>query len=83
MMHIKQPLSVCGLLPIPVGLLVLPCTRQCRQSPLTPYPFFFLSRTEEPTKADTCARDRRALQELALNVFINVILYIFGSTYML
>ena len=31
---------------------------------------FFLSRTEEPTKAGTCARDRRALQQLALNVHV-------------
>ena len=29
-----------------------------------------LSRTEEPAKAGTCARDRRALQQLALNVHI-------------
>ena len=29
--------------------------------------FFPLSRTEEPTKAGTCARDRRTLQQLALN----------------
>ena len=28
------------------------------------------SRTEEPAKADTCARDRRALQQLALNVHV-------------
>ena len=27
-----------------------------------------LSRTEKPAKASTCARDRRALQQLALNV---------------
>ena len=32
------------LLQIPVGLLILPCIRQCRWSPLTPSPFFFLSR---------------------------------------
>ena len=31
---------------------------------------FILSRTEEPTKAGTCARDRRALQQLALNVHV-------------
>ena len=30
----------------------------------------FLSRTEEPTKASTCARDRRALQQLALHVHV-------------
>ena len=37
------------LLPISVGLLVLPCTRQCRRSPLLPpLLFFVLSRTEEP-----------------------------------
>ena len=29
-----------------------------------------LSRTEEPEKAGTCARDRRALQQLALNVHV-------------
>ena len=36
---------------------------------LTP-PFFFLSGTEELTKAGTCARDRRALQQFALNVHV-------------
>ena len=30
----------------------------------------FLSRTEEPAKAGTCAHDRRALQQLALNVHV-------------
>ena len=50
------------LLPTPVGLLVLPCTCVCRRPPHA-LPFFFLSRTE-----DTSARDRRALQQLALNV---------------
>ena len=30
----------------------------------------FLSRTEEPAKVGTCARDRRALQLLALNVHV-------------
>ena len=29
-----------------------------------------LSRTEEPAKAGYCARDRRALQQLALNVHV-------------
>ena len=38
--------------------------------PLTPSPLFFLSRTEEPAKASTCAHDRRALQQLALNVHV-------------
>ena len=32
--------------------------------------FFFLSRTEEPAKASTCAHDRCALQQLALNVHV-------------
>ena len=58
---------VLRLLPIPVGLLILPCTSQCRRSaPLLPP--FFLSQTEEPANAGTCARDRGALQQLALNV---------------
>ena len=59
------------LLPNPVGLLVLPCTCQCRRSPppLNPSPFF-LSQTEEPAKAGICARDRRALRQLALNVHV-------------
>ena len=35
------PQSTLRLLPILVGLLVLPCTRQCRRSPLTPSPLFF------------------------------------------
>ena len=57
------PQTTLRLLPIPVGLLVLPCTCQCRQSPLTPSPFFFLmARTEEPAKAGTCAHDRHVLQ---------------------
>ena len=30
----------------------------------------FLSRTEEPAKAGTCARDRRVLQQLALKVHV-------------
>ena len=38
--------------------------------PLTPSPLFFLSRTEELAKAGTCARDRRALQQLAVNVHV-------------
>ena len=38
--------------------------------PLLPPSFFSLSRTEEPAKASTCARDRRALQQLALNVHV-------------
>ena len=29
-----------------------------------------LSRTEEPAKVGTCARDRRVLQQLALNVHV-------------
>ena len=65
------PQTTLHLLRIPVGLLVLPCTCQCRRSPLTPsLPFFLLSRTEELVKARTCARDRRELQWLALNVHV-------------
>ena len=66
------PQTTLRLLPIPVGLLVLHCTRECRRSPLTPSPpfFFILSRIEESAKAGTCARDRRALQQLALNVHV-------------
>ena len=65
------PQTILHLLPIPVGLLVPPCTHQCRRSPLTPSsPFFVLSQTEEPAKAGTCACDRRVLQQLALNVHI-------------
>ena len=37
--------------------------------PLLPPPFF-LSRTEELAKAGTCARDMRALQQHALNVYV-------------
>ena len=33
-------------------------------------PFFPVSRTEEPAKASTCARDRRAVQQLALKVHV-------------
>ena len=33
---------------------------------------FGKSRTEEPAKAGTCARDRRALQQLALNVHVKL-----------
>ena len=35
------PQTTLRLLPIPVGLMVLPCTRQCSRSPLTPSPPFF------------------------------------------
>ena len=35
--------------------------------PPPPAPFCFLSRTEEPAKAGTCACDRCVLQQLALN----------------
>ena len=73
MVHSKfhNTLNTLRLLPTSVGLLALPCTRQCRRSP-PPHPsplFYFLSRTEEPAKvAATCANDRRAIQQLALNV---------------
>ena len=32
--------------------------------------YYVLARTEEPAKASICARDRRALQQLALNVHV-------------
>ena len=35
------PQTTLHLLPILVGLLILPCTRQCRWSHLTPSPIFF------------------------------------------
>ena len=41
---------------------------QAAPPPLLPPTFFSLSLKEEPAKAGTCARDRRALQQLALNV---------------
>ena len=59
------------LLPIPVGLLVyslVPASAGGPPPPLTHPPFCFLSRTDEPAKTGTCARDRRALQQPALNV---------------
>ena len=42
------------------------------QTPPPPPPpsFFPLSWTEEPTKTGTCSHDRRALQQLALNVHV-------------
>ena len=54
------------------GMYSLVACRQCRLPPpsLLPFPFFPLSRTEEPAKVGTCARDRRALQQLALNVHV-------------
>ena len=55
------------LLPTLVGLLVLHWTCQYGRSPLIPSPW-----TEKPAKADTCARDRRALQLLALNVYFKL-----------
>ena len=69
------PQTTLRLLPIPVGLLVLPCTSQCRRFPTPhyfPHFFFLLSPKEEPTKAGTCARDRRALQQLPLNVHVKL-----------
>ena len=69
------PLTTLRLLPIPVGLLVLTCIHQCKRSPPPPPPppppyLCFLSRTQEPAKSGTCARDRRALQQLVLNVHV-------------
>ena len=67
------PQTTLRLLPIPVGLLVLPCICQCWGPPLLPSPppfFFSLSQTEELAKAGTCARDTRTLQQLALNVHV-------------
>ena len=64
------PQTTLRLLPILVGLLLHPCTHQCRQSPLLPLLFPPLFRTDEPVKAGTCAHDRRALQQLALNVHV-------------
>ena len=52
------------LLPTSVGLRVL------LYLPVQAVPLFFLFRTEEPAKAGTCARDRCALQQLALNVHV-------------
>ena len=39
---------------------------------VSPYslPTLFLSRTKEQAKAGTCARDRRVLQQIALNVHV-------------
>ena len=69
--YITEPLLHQLLLPIPVGLLVFPCTRQC-SAPPTPTPLlhppFFMSQTEELAKVGTFASDRRVLQQLALNV---------------
>ena len=63
------PETTLHLLPIPVGLLVLPCAGD-PPPPFSHSPFFFLSRTEEAAKGGTCAHDRRALQQLALNVHV-------------
>ena len=52
-------LNTLRLLPTLIGLLVLPCIRQCRRRS-HPLLFFSLSRTEEPAKDGTCARDWRA-----------------------
>ena len=37
-------------------------------SPVIDLPFLF--QTDEPAKVGTCARDRRALQQLAMNVHV-------------
>ena len=47
----------------------LPATDSGRTVRTPPF-FVFLSQTEEPAKASTYARDRRALQQLALNVHV-------------
>ena len=57
--------NILHLLLTPVRLLVLPCT--LTPSPL---PIFSLSQTDEPEKSGTCAPDRCALQQLALNVHV-------------
>ena len=43
---------------------------QAAHPPYSLPPFFFLSQREEPAKAGTCARDRYALQQLAVNVHV-------------
>ena len=78
MRHSKfhNTLNTLRLLPTSVGLLGLPCTCQHRRFPS---PLFFpqsrrrsvpLPVTEEPAKVGTFTRDRRALQQLALNVHV-------------
>ena len=73
-----ETFSILHCLVLLNSVLFKPCFSACYQfradcsySPLTPHPFFFLSRTEEPAKVGTCARDRRApLQQFALNVHV-------------
>ena len=57
------PQITLRLLPIPIGLLVFPCSASAGDPPLLPFPF-------SPVPAGTCARNRRALQQLALNVHV-------------
>ena len=62
------PQTTLHLLPIPVELLV---PASAGSPPLLPPPpLFVLSLTEELAKAGICGRDRRALQQLALNVHV-------------
>ena len=42
----------------------------CKQKAVVADVCVFLSRTEEPAMAGTCALDRHALQQLALNVHV-------------
>ena len=66
------------LLSILVGLLDHLCTRQCRRPPpppllpphYSPPTFFSCPKSRNRWKACTCARDRLALQQLALNVHV-------------
>ena len=71
--HIKEPLllisSACYRPQSDCWYSLVPA---CAGGPSSFPPFFFLFRTEEQAKADTCARDRRALQQLALNVHVKL-----------
>ena len=65
----KTPENTLRLLPIPFGMLVLPCTRHYRRFPPYPPPSLFPCPGQRNRRAP-CTRDRRALQQLALNVHV-------------
>ena len=65
-----KPQTTLRLLPIPVGLLVFPCTRQCRRSPPPPPPYSLLPFFPGPDRDTGEGRYLCPWQACALNVHV-------------